>query len=93
MLTDRVRFEELTDDHVRQALREGRAIIIVESGSSQWTRVAATGPTVFDSDPESPGRRLKRPFEVSVAKSKPSDFQLRFQEVTAWVDRIKRAKP
>jgi hypothetical protein len=93
MLTDRVRFEELTDEHVRQALREGRAIIIVENGSALWNRVAATGATYFDSDPESPGRRLQRPFEVSVAKSKPSNFQLRFQEVTAWVDRIKRKKP
>ena len=93
MLTDRVRFEELTDQHVRQALREGRAIIIVENGSALWNRVAATGATVFDSNPESPGRLLKRPFEISVANTKPSNFELRFQEVTAWVDRIKRTKP
>ena len=92
MLTDRVRFEELTDEHVRQALREGRAIIIFENGSSLWNRVLATGPLVFDSDPESPGRRLQRPFEISVARSKPSEFERRFQEVTEWVDRIKRAK-
>ena len=72
MLTDRIRFEELTDDHVRQALREGRAIIIVENGSSVWNRVAATGPTVFDSNPETLGRRLKRPFEISIARAKPS---------------------
>jgi hypothetical protein len=90
MLADQVRFEELTDDHLRQALLEGRAIIVFEEKSPRWQRVPRTGPSVINLDPQSPSRRLQRPFEICVRRVIPSDFDQKFQEVAERVATIRR---
>ena len=91
METDQVRFEDLTDEHLRGAIGQGRAIIVFQPGSSLWNRVPATGPSVFDAVQVSPSQRLKRPFEICISSSDPTAFDRRFQEVTQRVDDLKRS--